>query len=252
MSALTQQAGSSRTSQNDLTGYSGKPSATESHPMSMQNASYPYHAHSSTWNPVSRQDSELQSQSSGAAPGGDTTDDNYSVLRPSAYADDSKHRHYQSSSRITSRNDRKKHHQHVSSSREVKNKESAHFIPRPKIPTDSYSLATKNPDKFAAELCDRLNHVLAQKSADSKLKGILDLNKTKSSVYEQDLESDQSILDEHVDRVFNERHNVSSMSQMDNSRISASYHAGYRTLDTSSASARQHHHSAFGKFCRNS
>ena len=39
---------------------------------------HPYHAHSSIWNPVSRNDSEIQSQSSGAM-GGDTTDDgNYS------------------------------------------------------------------------------------------------------------------------------------------------------------------------------
>ena len=69
---------------------------TEYHPgMSMSSASYPYHAHSSTWNPVSRQDSELQSQSSGAAPGGDTTDDNYSVsvFRPSAHERSDKMRH---------------------------------------------------------------------------------------------------------------------------------------------------------------
>ena len=56
---------------------------SESHPasVSVTSASYPYHANSSTWNPVSRQDSELQSQSSGAGGagiGGDTTDDNYS------------------------------------------------------------------------------------------------------------------------------------------------------------------------------
>jgi hypothetical protein len=32
----------------------------------IRSASYAYHANSSNWNPVSRQDSELQSQSSGA------------------------------------------------------------------------------------------------------------------------------------------------------------------------------------------
>ena len=87
-----------------------------------------------------------------------------------------------------------------------------------------------------------------KQSSDSKLKGILDLNKTKSTTYEyeHDLESDQSILDEHVDRVFNEerRHNVSSMSHMDSSRMSASFQSGYRTLDTSS---NRHHHNYFGK-----
>ena len=47
--------------------------ANEVHPKSMAKAVidvksnlYPYHANSSNWNPVSRQDSELQSQSSGA------------------------------------------------------------------------------------------------------------------------------------------------------------------------------------------
>ena len=43
-----------------------KPGVTESHPVvPLSSSSYPYHAHSSNWNPVSRQDSELQSQSSG-------------------------------------------------------------------------------------------------------------------------------------------------------------------------------------------
>ena len=92
--------------------------------------------------------------------------------------------------------------------------------------------------------------MLIKQSADSKLKGILDLNKTKSSTYEyeHEHESDQSILDEHVDRVFNEerRHNVSSLSHMDNSRtMSTSFHSGYRTLDTSS---NRHHHNYFGKY----
>ena len=131
--------------------------------------------------------------------------------------------------------------------KEVKNKESSQFIPRPKIPiAEPYSKATNNPPKFAAELIERLNKVLIKQSSDCKLKGILDLNKTKSSTYEYEHESDQSILDEHVDRVFNEerRHNVSSMN-MDNSRMmSASFSSGYRTLDTSS---NRHHHSYFGK-----
>ena len=69
-------------------------------------------------------------------------------------------------------------------------------------------------------------------------------------IHEHDLESDQSILDEHVDRVFNEdkAHNVSAFNQFDSSNnrhISTSFNMGYRTLDTS----RQHHHhqSHFGK-----
>ena len=57
------------------------PSSTQT-PPPITSASYAYHANSSNWNPVSRQDSEIQSQSSGAVGGGggggDTTDDNYS------------------------------------------------------------------------------------------------------------------------------------------------------------------------------
>ena len=211
-----------------LTTLSG--SRPESHPasnMSLSANSYPYHANSSTWNPVSRQDSELQSQSSGAAPGGgDTTDDNYSAFKPIEQPI------------RPSRPPMKK-------PMKPKNKENQ-FIPRPKIPMEpSYTLATDNPQKFADKLCQKLNQILIKQNSDTKLTKILDLNKTKSSVqdsYEHDLESDQSILDEHVDRVFNERHNVSSMSQMDTSRHNASY-SGYRTLDSV-----RHHQSHFGKF----
>ena len=183
---------------------------------------------------------------SGAAHGGgDTTDtDNYSTFHPPVEPT-VRSRHVRSTRKVT--------HQPASTShisrevKEVKNKESSQFIPRPKIPiAEPYSKATNNPPKFAAELIERLNKVLIKQSSDCKLKGILDLNKTKSSTYEYEHESDQSILDEHVDRVFNEerRHNVSSMN-MDNSRMmSASFSSGYRTLDTSS---NRHHHSYFGK-----
>ena len=51
-----------------LSALPSKPGVTESHPVvPLSSSSYPYHAHSSNWNPVSRQDSELQSQSSGMA-----------------------------------------------------------------------------------------------------------------------------------------------------------------------------------------
>ena len=198
------------------------------------NAAYPYHANSSTWNPVSRQDSELQSQSSGhAGPGGPGSDvDNHSSFRPPMEPP---------AIRPSSRPIKKP-------SLKPKNKETQ-FIPRPKIPMEPYTLATENPAKFAEKLCQKLNHVLIKQNSDTKLKGILDLNKTKSSVshqdnsYDHELESDQSILDEHVDRVFNERqHNVSSLSQMDTSRHNASSYSGYRTLDSV-----RHHQSHFGK-----
>ena len=204
--------------------------------MSVSSASFPYHAHSSNWNPVSRQDSELQSQSSGAAPGGDTTDDQYSTYRMDPRSHRQQHnRHDPFHQHQGHQHQSHRHHRHRQ--KEVGNKEtSQQFIPRPKIPLEAGgpSQATNDPPKFAAELIKRLNHIVMKQSSDSKLKGILDLNKTRSSTYDQsyDLESDQSILDEHVDRVFNEdrRHNVSSM--MDTSRMS-NYHPGYRTLDTS-------------------
>lgn len=234
-----------KTSSTSLMSKSMSALTTESHPtsMMMSSASFPYHAHSSNWNPVSRQDSELQSQSSGAGGifaggvAGDTTDtDNYSTYRIEPPA----------SSSIRPRQVSKNRTKAVKP--EVKNKENAQsFIPRPFITSEPYTLATNNPDKFAKDLCQRLNQVLANQSADSKLKGILDLNKSKSSTYADsyDLESDQSILDEHVDRVFNaderSRHNVSSM--MDTSRMSNYQSAtGYRTLDNS-----RQHHSFYGK-----
>ena len=48
--------------------FTGNGNGSNSHAVmpDIRSASYAYHANSSTWNPVSRQDSELQSQSSGA------------------------------------------------------------------------------------------------------------------------------------------------------------------------------------------
>jgi hypothetical protein len=202
---------------------------TEAHPnVSMSSASYPYHAHSSNWNPVSRQDSELQSQSSGAV-GGDTTDDNYSTFRGSVEVRPR-----------PSRPDRRKPPAPPMMTKEVNKESTNQFIPRPKIPMEPGNIA-HNPVKFAKQLIAKLQKLEAAKVTDTKLRGALDMNKTKSSVggydrEDHDLESDQSILDEHVDRVFNEvkGHNVSSIGQFDSSRaMSASFHAGYRTLDSS-------------------
>ena len=173
----------------------------ESHPNSIASSvSYPYHAHSSTWNPVSRQDSELQSQSSGA----------------------------------TEKQVSRKSRNPVQQQKPVKNRENKQCIPRLKIPVEPFSQrATTNPAEFATELIKKLNETLKQESSDNKLKVMLDLNKTKSSTYESyDLESDQSILDEHVDRVFNDERRLNVSSMMDTSRMSNYHHPGYRTMDS--------------------
>ena len=136
-------------------------------------ASYPYHAHSSNWNPVSRQDSELQSQSSGAAVGGDTTDDNYSSFRPPEPATRPIR-----PSRSTERS-KKGHTGHTSMmgsgsaavAAASKNRENTQFIPRPKIPLDPYNLATNNPAKFAEKLFAKLSKVEDEQAKDSKLRG---------------------------------------------------------------------------------
>lgn len=210
-------------------------SAPEVHPGSSSMASFPYHAHSSTWNPVSRQDSELQSQSSGA----NVEDSTY--FKPV------------DKSRQVSRSDQRSVSKkaHVTAAASGK-KDSTQFIPRPKIPLEPFNLATSHPAQFAKQLSAKLSKLEVEQAKENKLRGILDLNKTKSSIHQADydLESDQSILDEHVDRVFNEEaskaHNVSTVvtNQFDSSRLmSASFHAGYRTLD----SARHHHANQFGK-----
>ena len=157
-----------------------------------------------------------------------------------------------------SRSERKKtHHPHHQSSTGVlmaaRNKENTQFIPRPKIPLDPYNLATNDPSKFAEKLFAKLSKIEDEQFKESKLRGILELNRTRSSIHDHthdhDLESDQSILDEHVDRVFNEdnkTHNVSAaFNQFEgsNRHLSASFSVGYRTLDTS----RHHSQSHFGK-----
>ena len=120
-----------------------------------------------------RQDSELQSQSSGAAVGGDTTDDNYSSFKPPEPR----------LIRPTTRSDRKKGHHpgpttHATSS-VPKNKENTQFIPRPKIPLDPYNLATNDPTKFAEKLFAKLSKIEDDQAKESKLRGMLELNRTR-------------------------------------------------------------------------
>ena len=120
-----------------------------------------------------RQDSELQSQSSGAAVGGDTTDDNYSSFKPPEPR----------LIRPTTRSDRKKGHHpgpstHATSSA-PKNKENTQFIPRPKIPLDPYNLATNDPTKFAEKLFAKLSKIEDDQAKESKLRGMLELNRTR-------------------------------------------------------------------------
>lgn len=235
---------------------------TEVHPNMTSLTSYPYHAHSSNWNPVSRQDSELQSQSSGAV-GGDTTDDNYS----STYPDLSTLRPHQLHLKpeYTRRPPKVIHRSSDQPPTSYRNRPDSHtqFIPRPRIPSEPANIA-HNPDKFAHELISKLSKLEHDQASSRQLSRALERADpiTKSGYARQnqqqqqqldysgqDLESDQSILDEHVDRVFKiedhvtKQHNVSSSIYEPSGGgrgLSASFHAGYRTLEGPSRNRSAH------------
>ncbi|XP_040579784.1 axin [Lepeophtheirus salmonis] len=149
-------------------------------------ASFPFDAFGSAYNPVSRQDSELQSCSSGAYT---TTDDNYSSFTDNSVLDKKKSKH-------KLKFDRQKIKDNLNYNYLKEDK----TIPRPvragQVPPDPLS-----PKEFAGILTERLQNYLDQKHYEKKTFEILS-NKLDSV---EGFESDQSILDEHVSRIWKDK-----------------------------------------------
>ena len=260
----------------------------EAHPGSLPDitsGSYAYHANTSTWNPVSRQDSEIQSQSSGAVGGGDTTDDNLSSFTDGPL-DKSHVGQSQGGRRVSKwerrreqKMERKKMEESSSKNRDI----SAHTIPRPWNNGQGGGAGSQNPQKpaeFAKLLTEKLLAVIAernnaqrdkdkQKRLAEKLSKIdnvsgagdssvasfpaansqnLFINRS-SFQNVMDAESDQSILDDHVNRVFVDTPPTARSPPPKGSKsMSQSFHgtgSGHRTLPGRSSLHNSRHH--FGK-----
>jgi len=183
----------------------------------------PYHAYNSTYNPVSRQDSELQSVSSH----NDTTDDNQSSFTESSS-------HYSNTYRsITNkkymRKQAKRMQEQTRHNRESSSgggHGSSHhpgstaFIPRTaRVPTEAANQLP--PAEFAAvltqkleklkreqEINDRLSRKLSEECgsmvSQSSSKSLADILREKL-ILPDDGDGDQSILDDHVSRVWTDK-----------------------------------------------
>jgi len=173
---------------------------------------HPYHAYSSAYNPVSRQDSELQSLSSDAH----TTDDNMS-----SFTESSSHYSYR---QITSKKHirRQLRRAQEQSRHNRENTQASHsqqaFIPRTaRMPAEASNQLP--PPEFAALLIQKLDKVKREQELNEKLNRKLaedthslvsqDSSRSLADMLREKLvlpdESDQSILDEHVSRIWTDK-----------------------------------------------
>merc|ERR1719228_1263524 len=177
---------------------------------------HPYHAYNSAYNPVSRQDSELQSLSSDAQ----TTDDNMSSFTENSS-------HYSNPYRaITNkkylRKQARKMQEQSRHNRESQPGQHSQntFIPRTaRMPPDASNQLP--PAEFAAILTQKLEKLKREQELNEKLtkklsedsasmvsqgsnRSLADILREKLIVPD-DMEGDQSILDEHVSRIWTDK-----------------------------------------------
>ena len=194
-------------------------------------AAAPYHAMSSTFNPTSRNDSEIQSQSSGAV-GGDTTDNcsSFTELSGSTFSANqaSMHRQAQAASAQMRRRQQKAEKQ-IEQQEMIRQAKTNHRDPAAPIgfnpnragqgPSRNHELATKEPAQFFERLKTKLLKYQNDQETSAKLRqrGVAvptmstssRVKRHETSSYSQhqlsqnyDQESDQSILDDHCSKVF--------------------------------------------------
>merc|ERR1719312_1745018 len=176
---------------------------------------HPYHAYNSAYNPVSRQDSELQSLSSDQR---DTTDDNMSSFTDSS-SHFSNHYRLQHNKKYLRRQARKIQEQ-SRQNRENYLPQASSFIPRTeRIPAEASR--QPSPAEFAEILIKKLEKVKREQELDEKLnkklaedaqsmvsqgsnRSLAEILREKLIVTD-DFEGDQSILDDHVSRIWTDK-----------------------------------------------
>merc|ERR1719445_1630990 len=176
---------------------------------------HPYHAYNSAYNPVSRQDSELQSLSSDAH----TTDDNMSSFTESSSHYSNQYR-LQHNKKYLRRQARRIQEQSRQNREQQFHPQANNFIPRTeRIPAEaSHQLS---PVEFADILIKKLEKVKREQELDEKLnrklaedaqsmvsqgsnRSLADILREKLIVTD-DLDGDQSILDDHVSRIWTDK-----------------------------------------------
>merc|ERR1719244_2116744 len=177
---------------------------------------HPYHAYNSAYNPVSRQDSELQSLSSDAQ----TTDDNMSSFTENSS-------HYSNPYRnITNKKYLRRQHRKVQEqsrhNRETQPGQHSQnaFIPRTaRMPAEACNQLP--PAEFAALLTQKLEKLKREQELNEKLskklsedsgsmvsqgsnRSLADILREKL-IIPDDMDGDQSILDDHVSRIWTDK-----------------------------------------------
>ena len=195
-------------------------------------AAAPYHAMSSTFNPTSRNDSEIQSQSSGAL-GGDTTDNCSSFTEQSGSTFSANqaalHQRQAQMRRRQQKSERMMEQQEIMRQARTNHRDTAApscFNPNRAgalgpASRNQPEMATKDPAQFFEKLKSKLQKVQLERESSVKLRergvappAAMSMSTTSRSkrheTYSQqhqisqnyDPESDQSILDEHCSKVF--------------------------------------------------
>merc|ERR1719422_629967 len=180
---------------------------------------HPYHAYNSAYNPVSSQDSELQSLSSDQR---DTTDDNMSSFTESS-SHYSNHYRLQHNKKYLRRQARKVQEQSRLNREHQFHPQANSFIPRTdRIPAEAtHELSTKFPAQFAEILIKKLEKLKRDQDNEEKLKKIQSEDSQsmvsqgsnrslaeilkKNLLVSDDFDQDQSILDDHVSRVWTDK-----------------------------------------------
>merc|ERR1719228_1250347 len=177
---------------------------------------HPYHAYNSAYNPVSRQDSELQSLSSDAQ----TTDDNMSSFTENSSHYSNPYRAI-TNKKYLRKQARKMQEQSRHNRESVPGQHSQNtFIPRTaRMPTEASNQLP--PAEFAAILTQKLEKLKREQELNEKLtkklsedsasmvsqgsnKSLADILREKLYVPD-DMDGDQSILDEHVSRIWTDK-----------------------------------------------
>eukprot|EP00092_Neocalanus_flemingeri_P012855 GFUD01013851.1.p1 GENE.GFUD01013851.1~~GFUD01013851.1.p1 ORF type:complete len:913 (+),score=250.55 GFUD01013851.1:418-3156(+) len=177
---------------------------------------HPYHAYNSAYNPVSRQDSELQSLSSDAQ----TTDDNMSSFTENSshysnpYRNITNKKHLRRQARKMQEQSR--HNRETQPGQHSQNT----FIPRTaRMPAEASNQLP--PAEFAAILTQKLEKLKREQELNEKLtkklsedsgsmvsqgsnRSLADILREKLIVPD-DMDGDQSILDEHVSRIWTDK-----------------------------------------------
>jgi len=179
---------------------------------------HPYHAYNSAYNPVSRQDSELQSLSSD----NQTTDDNMSSFTENSslysYRNITSKKHLRR--QVRKMQEQSRHNRELSSTANTAHQQQT-FIPRTaRVPVEATQQLP--PAQFAAILTQKLEKVKRDQELNEKLSRKLsedtksmvsgvsqDSNRSLADILREKLivpdDSDQSILDDHVSRIWTDK-----------------------------------------------